>query len=73
MAKRLTKGDIEAAKIGARVCASIPANNDAAACFRHLARGNESRAVSARGPKHLVQRMLELATAANTAAARRSR
>lgn len=68
--RRLTKRDVEDARIGARVCSAISAKNDAAACYRHLARGNENRAAYARGPAHLVQQMLELATAANTAAER---
>ncbi len=72
MARRLTKDDIEAARIGARVCASISSNNDAAACFRHLARGNERRAVSGR-PNKLAQQLLDLAHAANEAADRRRR
>lgn len=73
MKKRLTKRDIEDARIGARVCASIPGNADAAACFRHLARGNEARAAHARGPAKLVGEMLKLATAAKDAAERRMR
>jgi hypothetical protein len=73
VARRLTKDDVDAARIGARVCGSISANNDAAACFRHLARGNERRALNASGPKRLVHALLDLATAAKAAADKRAR